>query len=106
MGLDSVEIVMEAEEEFGIKIPDAEAEQIRTVGDLVDLVCQHLAPVTKAPEAQGAAPAPGKSPAVAPAVVSRASVESEVRRIVSGVLGIPLDRVRLDSDLVDDLGAD
>jgi acyl carrier protein len=33
--LDRVEIVMACEEEFGIEIPDADAEPVKTVGDLV-----------------------------------------------------------------------
>lgn len=38
MGLDSVEIVMEVEDRFGITIPDKQAEQIRTVGDFHNCV--------------------------------------------------------------------
>ena len=34
--LDIVELVMALEEEFGIEIPDEEAEKIQTVGDAVD----------------------------------------------------------------------
>ncbi len=34
--LDTVELVMAFEEEFGIDIPDEDAEQMRTVGDAVD----------------------------------------------------------------------
>ena len=34
--LDSVELVMEFEEEFDIKIPDGVAEKLLTVGDVVD----------------------------------------------------------------------
>lgn len=36
--LDIVELVMAMEQEFGISIPDEEAEQIRTVGDAVDYI--------------------------------------------------------------------
>jgi acyl carrier protein len=42
MGLDGVELVMEAEDEFGIDLPDAECERVRTVRDFVDLVERHL----------------------------------------------------------------
>ena len=33
--LDTVEMIMEFEKEFGIKIPDEEAEKIQTVGDAI-----------------------------------------------------------------------
>lgn len=33
--LDTVDLIMEFEKEFGIKIPDEEAEKIQTVGDAV-----------------------------------------------------------------------
>lgn len=36
--LDIVELVMAMEQEFGISIPDEEAERIRTVGDAVEFV--------------------------------------------------------------------
>jgi acyl carrier protein len=42
MGLDGVEIVMEVERDFGIKISDAEAEKVLLVSDLRDLVLRHL----------------------------------------------------------------
>jgi acyl carrier protein len=34
--LDTVELVMAFEEEFGIDIPDEDAEQLRTVGDAIE----------------------------------------------------------------------
>jgi acyl carrier protein len=36
--LDTVELVMALEEEFGIEIPDEAAEKILTVGDAVDFI--------------------------------------------------------------------
>ena len=36
--LDAVEIIMSIEDEFGIEIPDEDAENIQTVGDLVKYV--------------------------------------------------------------------
>ncbi len=36
--LDIVELVMALEEEFGISIPDEEAESIKTVGDAVNYI--------------------------------------------------------------------
>ncbi len=41
--LDTVELVMEFEKEFGIEIPDEDAEKIRTVGDAVSYVESALA---------------------------------------------------------------
>lgn len=39
MGLDTVEFIMTVEERFGVEIDDREASEIRTVGELADLVC-------------------------------------------------------------------
>ena len=38
--LDTVELVMELEEEFDINIPDEEAEKIQTVGQAIDFILQ------------------------------------------------------------------
>lgn len=40
--LDTVELVMKLEEEFDIEIPDEDAANIRTVGDAVKYLEQHL----------------------------------------------------------------
>lgn len=39
--LDTVELVMAFEEEFGLEIPDEEAEKIQTVGQAVDYIKNH-----------------------------------------------------------------
>ena len=39
--LDTVELVMEFEEEFDITIPDEEAEKIQTVGQAIDYIKEH-----------------------------------------------------------------
>lgn len=39
--LDLVELIMELEEQFGMEIPDEEAEKITTVEEAVDYVEQH-----------------------------------------------------------------
>jgi acyl carrier protein len=38
--LDTVELVMAFEEEFGIEIPDEDAEKMQTVGDAVQYITQ------------------------------------------------------------------
>lgn len=42
MGLDSVELVMNVEKHFGIRIPDKEAEKILTVQDFTDCVSSYI----------------------------------------------------------------
>ena len=39
--LDTVELVMALEEEFGIEIPDEDAEKIQTVGDVAKYIDEH-----------------------------------------------------------------
>ncbi len=39
--LDTVELVMALEDEFGIEIPDEEAEKIVTVGDAIKYIEEH-----------------------------------------------------------------
>ena len=39
--LDSVELIMSAEEEFGIEIPDEDVMNIKTVNDIVNYIEEH-----------------------------------------------------------------
>jgi acyl carrier protein len=39
--LDTVELIMEFEKEFGISIPDEDAEKITTVGDAIEYIEKH-----------------------------------------------------------------
>lgn len=41
--LDIVELIMALEEEFDIEIPDADAEKVVSVGDVVDYIKDHIA---------------------------------------------------------------
>ncbi|MEO1843687.1 MAG: acyl carrier protein [Akkermansiaceae bacterium] len=36
--LDAVELVMAIEEEFGIEVPDEQAEKLQAVGDIIDYI--------------------------------------------------------------------
>ena len=40
--LDIVELIMALEEEFDTEIPDADAEKVVTVGDVVDYIKEHV----------------------------------------------------------------
>lgn len=40
--LDIVELVMALEEEFGLEIPDADAEKVVTVGDVVEYIKENV----------------------------------------------------------------
>lgn len=39
--LDTVELVMALEEEFGVEIPDEDAEKITSVGDAIKYIVEH-----------------------------------------------------------------
>ena len=41
--LDIVELIMALEEEFDTEIPDADAEKVGTVADVVDYIKEHIA---------------------------------------------------------------
>lgn len=39
--LDTVELLMEMEDEFKVQIPEGEAEKIQTVGDAIEYIARH-----------------------------------------------------------------
>jgi acyl carrier protein len=47
MGLDAVEIVMSIEETFGLEIPDADAESMRSTRDIIDYLVRLTKPRRK-----------------------------------------------------------
>lgn len=92
MGLDSVEIVMELEHEFRIRVPDDEAGRVRTIDDLVALVIRALNA--------------NDDPPVLDNAHLRAIVFEKVRDIVVRVIGADPHRVVPSARLHDDLGED
>lgn len=98
MGLDSVELMLEVEDEFKIRLSDPECEGVRTVADLVALVMAHL------PRSAGAGLTAGAA-AVERAAGERAVLE-RVRWLTARQLGIPIERVEAESRFVEDLEID
>jgi CYTH domain-containing protein len=80
MGLDIVEIFMRAEEEFEIEIPDADAEELVTVGALADYI------EARRPE------------------IGRDEVWRRVRAMVSDEESVPMHLIERDTRWVEDLG--
>ena len=82
MDLDSVEFIMEVEQAFGIKIPDGDAESLRSIDQTADYLLHHGVMMT------------------------RAEVVDTLRRIAARTVGLPLHEVREKSRFVEDLGFD
>ncbi len=84
MGLDSVEWVMLLESEFGVAIPDEVAESLRTPRAAIEFI----------------------APRADPSLWHRDRIERRVLEISAEQFGRASATVRLDSDIVHDLGAD
>jgi acyl carrier protein len=86
MGLDSVELVMNTEQHFGIDIPDGVAEKLFTVGDLHGFIVAELKRGGREqnPEA----------------------VFIELRQLICDQFGIKPKRVLAEARIVKDLGID
>jgi len=82
MGLDSVELVMAIEEEFGIEIADADAAHMRTPRDVIDHISRRC---------------PGRE---------RGTIAKRVREVIIEQLGIDEDIYREDADFIKDFDID
>lgn len=90
MGLDSVELVLEFEEKFGIEIPDKDAEMLVTAGQIHSYICQKLeAQATNSPEP-----------------LSKQDIWDVLVKIIAEQLGIEKNIIKPDSHLVNDFGLD
>lgn len=89
MGLDGVELVMECEEHFRIKITDDQAGAVHTVGDLQDLCVRLIREQTSNPLSKES---------------DVAVVHDILRILISEQLGVKPERVVRDANFVDDLG--
>lgn len=87
MGLDSVEIILTVEEEFGLEIPDSEAARMITVGDLQAFIVVELRRLGR-PEMDSAA------------------VFERLRAIICRQLGVKPETVTPAARFVKDLGVD
>jgi acyl carrier protein len=86
MGLDSVELVMNTEEHFGIEIPDEIAETLFTVGDLHGFIVAELGRIGRERSAE--------------------TVFVELRKLICDQFGIKAERVVAEARIVKDLGID
>ena len=89
MGLESVELVMAFEEEFGVEIPDDEAEQIVTVADARDFIVGKLRERAENPEA-----------------VDPEEVWLRLKAIVVDLIAVRPEKVIPEAAFMDDLGVD
>jgi len=80
MGLDTVELVMRVEDDFGIELPDRMLDHVLTVGDLRRIVCGRLQTQSRA-------------------CCWSQSTFYVVRRAIMDVVGIPREHVRSKTDL-------
>lgn len=81
MGLDAVEFILAIEQEFGITIPDLDAEKLRTIALLQTYLVQRLAQAA-----------------------STEDLWRRIERILIDQHGVEPDKVRPQASFVDDLG--
>ena len=93
MGLDSVELILEAEEAFGISLADDEMVKTLTVGQFYEAIMREL-------------PSPEKKFCLSAEVADhdRNEVWESVRILVADQLGVELEKITKESRFVADLG--
>jgi len=87
MGLDTVELIMKVEEQFGIEIPNPEAAKLETVGLLHGYIVEELSRLGRF---NG----------------DRDGVYAQLRDLICDQLGVEPEEVMPSARFVDDLGAD
>ena len=88
MGMDQVELVMEIEDTFGVRVPEEEAQLMSTVGDVTEWLVAELR--ADAPHGKW----------------TRAQVQQQLYRIISSQLGVREEQLHPGARFVEDLGAD
>ena len=86
MGLDTIELVLAAEKHFGVSIPDERAGNTETVDTLARLLCEL--------RARTATP------------LSYEEALLQLRHMIAGLFGIPIERIVPESRFIQDLGLD
>jgi acyl carrier protein len=106
MGLDIVELVMRCEEEFDVQLEDWRLGQMRTVGDLFEIVCMQLQ-LPFGEDAPPPKPSVGIPLVLAPAGGwTRDLVWSKLVAICVDQLALKPDEVQYMAKFQDDLGVD
>lgn len=106
--MESVELAMAYEESFGVSIPDAAAEKMRTPHDVIEWLVAaqergeffHPKPaswVTKLFRSEPFRPGSQRQ-------LSRSEIADEVRRRTLDILGLPPDRYAEDARFIEDFG--
>ena len=85
MGLETVELVMDAEAAFGVKLPDEECSNVYTVGEFYELILRHI------------------SAQSSQSCVNREEVWRAVLALVSDQFGVDIKELTANTRFVEDL---
>ena len=92
MGLDTVDLVVTIEKTFHISIPNPEAAQIITVGDIHEIVWKHLS--AKPTYLQREKP------------ITREEIEQAINELIAGFAGFEVHEITPEKSITSDLGLD